>query len=129
MIWRYTHRIVFGVVVDFRGERDVGICYEGPVVSSTDSGNASALLSRAEIAADEVSVMAYSVAVKTTRDVPMQLMKPVLLTIIILLFASACGQKGPLYLPGSDQAPTQTQDGQSNEQKEKEDSEAHEKNA
>ena len=73
--------------------------------------------------------MAYSVAVQTPRNVPMQLMKPVLLSIIIVLIASACGQKGPLYLPQSDQAPAQTQDEQSNEQKEKEDTQAHEKNA
>lgn len=66
--------------------------------------------------------MAYSVAVQTARNVPMQLIKPVFL-IIILLFASACGQKGPLYLPESDQAPSQTQDGQSDEAQQKEDEE------
>lgn len=51
----------------------------------------------------------------------MQLIKPVFLSIVIALFASACGQKGPLYLPQSDQAPTQDQDDQSEQSQEKDD--------
>ena len=66
--------------------------------------------------------MAYSVAVQPHRNVSMQLIKPVLLSVIIALFASACGQKGPLYLPQNDQAPTQDQDDQSEESQEKDDS-------
>ncbi len=32
----------------------------------------------------------------------MQRLKPVLVSTIILLLACACGQKGPLYLPGAE---------------------------
>ena len=73
--------------------------------------------------------MAYSVAVHAPLNVPMQLTKPILLSIIVTLFASACGQKGPLYLPQSEQAPTPAQDGQTKEPQEKDDSQAHEEKA
>ncbi len=73
--------------------------------------------------------MAYSVAVQTARNVTMQLIKPVVLSFIIALFASACGQKGPLFLPQSDQAPEQTRDSQATGSQEKEDSKADEKDS
>jgi predicted small lipoprotein YifL len=45
----------------------------------------------------------------------MQRLKPVLLSFIIALFATACGQKGPLYLPEADApAPQSTAEGQEN---------------
>jgi predicted small lipoprotein YifL len=58
----------------------------------------------------------------------MHRLKPLLISAIVLLIVSACGQKGPLFLPGTENPQTETASEASDEQKDKEDEGKNEEN-
>jgi predicted small lipoprotein YifL len=54
--------------------------------------------------------------------------KIIALSIIVLLLAAACGQKGPLYIPTTEKSAVQTAEERAEEPQEQEESKKDEKN-